>query len=54
MLSISYLPGRCCQNPEGFIAINYNETHIMTQEERDKVKFEIPAILSLLNMVPVK
>ena len=43
----------CSCVPEGFISINYTETHIMTLEERNLVKNDIPSILSLLNMVPI-
>jgi hypothetical protein len=35
---------------EGFIGVNYRETHVMTLEERSKVTSELPSIRGFLNM----
>jgi hypothetical protein len=40
------------RSPEGFIAINFKESKVLTKEERDIVKNEIPRLLSLMNLTP--
>lgn len=35
---------------EGFIGINYQHTHVMTPEQKDKVRDAIPRLLGLINM----
>lgn len=39
------------RTPEGFIAVNFNHTHVMTVEDRSRVMIEIPRLLGLLNLI---
>jgi hypothetical protein len=35
---------------EGFVGVNYKQTHVMTPEERSKITNELPTIIGFLNM----
>jgi hypothetical protein len=39
---------------EGFIGVNFKNTHVMTLEHRQKVKEKIPTVLLLLNMKKIE
>ncbi len=42
--------------PVGFIAVNWRDEHIVenAKEERDRVVSDIPRLLSLMNLIPIK
>lgn len=35
---------------EGFVGVNYKDTHFMTPEEREKIKVNLPTVRGFLNM----
>jgi hypothetical protein len=35
---------------EGFVGVNFRDTHVMDKEQRNRIKEQIPIIVGLLNM----
>jgi hypothetical protein len=48
-----------CQNdaassPEGFLAVAFTDNRRLPDETKDRIKSDIPALLSLMNLIPIK